>query len=88
MEYKLKSEGGQVKYYMESVADRQTVRVGSDTKLDSAEWMLNEGKPYRSDEIEGYPIAVKMNGSVYFFKGEWAEPKRRKRRVKDSVLGM
>lgn len=88
--YKLAEKDGRVRYFM---GDAKNV-TGSDTRIDSAEWMLKEGKPYRSNQIEGYPIAVECNGSTYFFEGSWDEPsifdepKPRKRRKKDEVLGM
>lgn len=50
-----------------------------ETRLEAARWMLDEYPPYRSDEFEGYPIAVKNSiGSEYFFEGEWPEKRRRK----------
>lgn len=67
MNFKLNETAGKVKYLNRM---NGTV-VGSDTAVDSALWMLREGKPEKSDEFPGYPIAVKMNGNEYFFSGEW-----------------
>ena len=79
MDFKLKSQNGRIRYYM---AQKSGV-VGNDTRLDSAEWMLREHKPYRTGKIEGFPVTVMCNGHEYFFEGEWPEPK--KRRTKDKV---
>lgn len=67
MNFKLNEKNGKVKYLNRM---NGTV-VGSDTTLDSATWLLTHGKPEKSGEFEGYPIAVKMNGNEYFFSGEW-----------------
>jgi hypothetical protein len=67
MNFKLNEKNGKVKYLNRM---NGTV-VGSDTTLDSATWLLTHGKPEKSSEFEGYPIAVKMNGNEYFFSGEW-----------------
>ena len=67
MNIKLNEKNGKVKYLNRM---NGTV-VGSDTTLDSATWLLAHGKPEKSNEFEGYPIAVKMNGNEYFFDGEW-----------------
>ena len=67
MNIKLNEKNGKVKYLNRM---NGTV-VGSDTALDSANWLLAHGKPEKSNEFEGYPIAVKMNGNEYFFSGEW-----------------
>lgn len=85
MEIKLKVIGGKVKYYART---NNQVVVGSDTREDTARWMLGQGTPSRSGEFPGYPVAVEVNGTEYFFEGEWIgdEPKpRRKRRAKDIV---
>ncbi len=85
MEYKLRSINGRIRY----ITKQDNANVEAETSLNSAEWMLNEGKPFRSDEFEGFPIGVEVNKSLYFFAGEWpVEPKkRRKRRIKDAVCG-
>lgn len=67
MNYKLNAQNGKVKY----IAKQKGGNVGSDTSLDSAEWMLKEGKPHRSNEFPGYPIAVTVNGNEYHFAGAW-----------------
>lgn len=97
MNYKLNVQNGKVGYYNR----KNGAVVGSTTTVDSAMWLLRQGKPEKSAEIEGYPIAVKVNGSEYFFSGEWLmggaedvlteepqnEPEKpKKRRVKDAVL--
>lgn len=90
MNYRLNTNGdGKVRYMMRKPGG---VPVGSDTSAASASWLLNEGKPYRSDEMPGYPVAVEVRGAVYFFDGVWEKPglfddapRSRRRRVKDSV---
>lgn len=68
MNFRLDISNGKVKYIMKQKGGN----VGSDTSVDSANWMLKEGKPRRSDEFPGYPIAVTtQNGEEYFFAGEW-----------------
>lgn len=93
MNFKLNEKNGKVKYLNRM---NGTV-VGTDTTLDSATWLLAHGKPEKSSEFEGYPIAVKMNGNEYFFDGEWLmggekdvlgdEPQKpqKRRRAKDVV---
>lgn len=78
------NKDGKVRYY----ARTKGQVVGSDTREDTARWILGQGTPSRSEEFPGYPIAVEVNGTEYFFEGEWIgeEPKpRRKRRPKDIV---
>lgn len=78
------NKDGKVRYYART--KKQT--VGSDTKEYTARWILSQRMPSRSEEFPGYPIAVEVNGTEYFFAGEWIgdEPKpRRKRRAKDIV---
>ena len=67
MEYKLSVIGGKVRY----LARVKNEVVGSDTLEDTALWMLQQDKPRRSDEFEGFPIAVKVGGTEYFFSGSW-----------------
>lgn len=82
MNYILKSNNGRVKYIMKN----KDGSVGSDTRLDSAEWMLRENKPFRSTEFPGYPIGVKVEcGTKYFFEGVWPDEPKKKRRTKDVV---
>ena len=85
MDYKLTSANGRINYIMK----QESGPVGSNTRLDSAEWMLKENKPFRSTEFEGYPIGVKVEcGTEYFFEGEWPEPQKKpKKRKKDAVCG-
>ena len=97
MNYKLNVQNGKVGYYNRT----NGAVVGSTTPLDSAMWLLRQGKPEKSAEIEGYPIVVTVGGSEYFFSGEWLmggerdvlaedpqkEPEKpKKRRAKDAVL--
>lgn len=91
MNYKLTSQNGRINYIML----QQTGPVGSETRLDSAEWMLAQNKPRKSKKFDGYPIAVKVNGADYFFPGEWVEEQnvenvkpdrnKSKKRMKDVV---
>jgi hypothetical protein len=67
MNIKLNEKNGKVKYLNRM---NGTV-VGSDTTLDFATRLLANGKPEKSSEFDGYPIAVKMNDNEYFFSGEW-----------------
>lgn len=70
MSYRLNNVEGRIKYFVRG----KNGTTGSTTRTDSAEWMLRENKPYRSDEFEGYPIAVDCNRNTYFFSGTWIEP--------------
>lgn len=80
-EYRLDVQNGRVKYVMM----QKCGPVGSDTRVDSARWMLENNRPFRSAAIEGYPIGVRTeNGDEYFFAGEW-EAQKRRRRMKDAV---
>ena len=72
------SNSGRVKYIME----QKSGPVGSDTTASSAAWILNEGRPYKSDRYDGYPIGVEVKGNKYFFAGKWNEPKKRTTRKK------
>ena len=70
MNFKLNSNNdGKVRYYLRQ-KNGQT--VGSDTKLESAYWILKQGQPEKSEEFKGFPISVKTkDGDEYFFSGEW-----------------
>lgn len=82
-DYKLDVQNGRVKYIMV----QKFGPVGSDTREDSALWMLAQNKPFRSTTLEGYPIGVRTeNGDEYFFAGVWPQ-KRQKKRIKDAVCG-
>ena len=89
MSYKLNVNGaGKVRYYVK----QKSGYVGSDTRLDSALWLLKQGKPYKGDVFEGFQVTVKAaDGTEYHFHGEWLDegekPKRapRKRRMKGVV---
>lgn len=85
MDYKLRPNNGKIRYITKQIS----ANVETETQLSSAEWMLNEGKPFRSDEFEGFPVGVEINGTKYFFAGEWpvAPKKRKTRRKKDAVCG-
>ena len=79
MEYKLMVRCGFVNYVMK----QKSGTVGSKAKKDSAEWILAQNKPFRSTEIENYPIAVRTeHGDEYFFEGVWPEPKKKPTRRK------
>lgn len=83
MDYRLTSANGRINYIMK----QENGPVGNNTRLDSAEWMLRENKPFKSTEFPGYPVGVKVEcGTEYFFEGEWHEPqKKTKKRKKDAV---
>ena len=86
MRFKLNEVEGKVKY----IAKQRWGNVGSDTSIDTANWMLKHGPVTKSDEFPGYPIAVMVGGTEYHFAGEWPlggdkdilgdEPKKRKRK--------
>lgn len=85
MKYKLNEVGGMVRYlYRTNYHKTMNVLIEKETAMEAAEWLLDNGKPYKSDTYAGYPIAVSMNGTDYFFEGAWNEPKRR--RVKEVAL--
>ena len=84
MKYKLNEVGGMVRYVYRHRTRCADHIDNKRTAMEAAEWLLDNGKPYKSDEYPGYPIAVSMNGTDYFFEGAWAEPKRR--RVKEVAL--
>lgn len=65
MNIELKVINGKVKY----LARVKGEVVGSDTREDTARWMIEQDKPYKSDEFRGFPIAVKVGGTEYFFEG-------------------
>lgn len=76
------AKNGKVNYLMK----QKDGPVGSATPLSTAEWMLEQNKPFRSTEYPGFPVAVKTeNGDEYFFEGTWDAPKRK--RKKDAVCG-
>ena len=86
MEYKLMVRCGFVNYLMKQNGEP----VGCKTKLDSAEWILAQNKPFRSTEFEDFQIAAKTeNGDEYFFEGVWPEQKKpapkKRSRIKDRV---
>lgn len=78
MDYKLNEVGGRVRYF----ARMNGALVGSETSADTARWMLAQGKPERSDEVEGYAVRVEVRGTEYLFAGEWPEKKPVRRRAK------
>ena len=83
MEYKLMVRCGYVNYVMK----QKNGNVGSKSKLDTTEWILEQNKPFRSAEFADFPIAVKTaQGDEYFFEGVWPEPQKKPRkRIKDKV---
>lgn len=84
MEYRLMVRSGKVNYLMR----QKDGPVGSATPKDSAEWMLEQYKPFRSTEFPDYPIAVTVaDGTEYFYEGIWPEPPKKKprKRMKDVV---
>lgn len=87
MGYTLYSQNGRIRYIMKPIKGEN---VGTDTRLDSAEWMLHDNKPFRSTEYTGYPIGVKVEcGTEYYFEGEWPDeaPRKKRRRTKNKVCG-
>lgn len=74
MDYRLNEVNGRVRYF----ARMNGALVGSETSADTARWMLAQGKPERSDEVEGYAVRVEVRGTEYLFAGEWPAPKRRR----------
>ena len=79
MDYRFMVRRGQVKYLMR----QKSGMVGSATPRDSAEWITENNKPFRSTEFPDYPIAVKTeNGDEYFFEGIWPEPQKKPTRRK------
>ena len=78
MDYKLKSQNGRIRF----VTRQYGANICHETRLDSAEWMLNEYKPYKSTEFEGYEVGVRVaDGNEYFFEGTWNKPRRRKKDI-------
>ena len=67
MNFKLNVTGSKVHYLNRT----NGAVVGSDMTVDSSMLLLKQGKPEKSDEFPGYPIAVKVQNSEYFFSGEW-----------------
>ena len=81
MNYRLKSQNGRINYIML----QESGPVGSETRLDSAEQMLANGKPHKSRKFDGFPIAVKVGDCAeYFFPGEWEEPPKKPSCTADS----
>ena len=82
MNIKLHVVNGKVKY----LARVKGEVVGSDTREDTAQWMIQQDTPRKSDEFDGFPIAVKVGGTEYFFEGvieDDPKPKpQRKRRTR------
>lgn len=66
--YKLSVQGGRVRYIMPR---NHAKPFYGETPLQSAEWMLQESKPFWSQAFDGYPIGVKVSGTEYYFSGEW-----------------
>ena len=70
MNIKLHVVNGKVKYLARVKVPRVGVEVvGSDTRDDTAQWMIQQDTPRKSDEFDGFPIAVKVGGTEYFFEG-------------------
>lgn len=67
MNFKLNEHNGMVGY----LTRQNGAMVECKTKIESAEWTLDQCKPEKSGEFEGYPIKAVMNGNEYFFAGEW-----------------
>ena len=59
--------------------------VGSNMRVGTAEHMLGEGEPFKSDRLKGYEIGVKYSGFEYYFKGEWMDEKPKKKSRKGTV---
>lgn len=94
MKYTLNAQNGRIKYLM----IQKGAPVGSETSVDTAEWMLSQGKPFYSPNYDGYEIGVIVRGDEYAIAGKWhmdapvdgcesdAQKKpRKKRRMKDVV---
>ena len=87
MNYNLKVRNGKVRYYMR----QKNELVGSDTRLDSAEWMIEHGEVSMSSEVDGFQLEVKVGKDTYYFEldaecelAEKNELNRRKRARKIS----
>lgn len=89
--FELNVKNGKVEYLMKSGKDV----VKSETTEQNADWII-KNRGVEKDEIEGFPEYPVYSGGFYF-AGKWKEEKNifddgvkkpRKRRVKDSVLGM
>ena len=88
MNYRLAQQGGKVRY----IVKQDGGNVGSDTSIEAAEWILGRGKPFKAEDFEGFPVAVKVGDNEYHFAGEWLmggaedvlaeEPKQKKPRKK------
>ena len=76
--YRLNARGGMVDY----IVQQKHGTVGSNMRVDTAEVILSEGEPFKSDRLVGYEIGAKYQGFEYYFKGEWVEEKKRKRVAK------
>ena len=79
--YILNIRGGMVDY----IVQQKHGTVGSNMRVDTAEHMLGEGEPFKSDRLKGYEIGVKYSGFEYYFKGEWVDEKPKKKSRKGTV---
>lgn len=70
--YKLNVVDGMVTYIYQEHYKHGCFEVVSRTSTEAADWLLDNGKPYKSNEYPGYPIAVNMNNNEYYFAGTWA----------------
>lgn len=80
MNCKLRAVNGRVRYVVHQ--NQQAIR--SNTRVDTALWMLRQGKPQKSNAYPGYPIAVTVRGDQYFFAGTWMDDEP-PMRMKDAV---
>ena len=84
MNYTLTIRNGKVNYLMR----QKYCTVCSSIMKDTAESMLAQGNPKKSDQFKNYPISVEYAGNEYFFEGVWpAEKKNKKRKADNFVCG-
>ena len=67
MQYALNAQRGKVKYIM----IQKGQPVGSETSVETAEWLLAQGKPFYSPNYDGYEIGVIVRGDEYAIAGVW-----------------
>lgn len=67
--YTLNATNGHVRYALK----QKSGTITGETTLDAAKWMLDENKPFRTIEMDGYAIGVDVNGARFFFDGEWGD---------------
>ena len=75
MNYTLTIRNGKVNYLMQ----QKYCTVGSTIMKDTAESMLAQGNPKKSEQFKNYPISVEYAGNEYFFEGVWPAEKKGKK---------